>query len=222
MSATFFTMEWIIQIPILFFSVVFHEFAHGWMAKRRGDDTAYLSGRLTFNPIPHIDPFGTILLPVLCALTHMPMFGWAKPVPINPYRMYEPRKDVVKVALAGPLSNLILVCAAIVMAHVVLLLGMGGLQPLLLHSLFFAIVINLCLALFNLIPIAPLDGSQILAGLLPHELAMKYERHVPYGMWIMLALIATGTFKYILGVPLNLALAFLVNTNILPVSMLYM
>lgn len=222
MRAAFFAMEWIIQIPVLFFSVIFHEFAHGWMAKRRGDDTAYLSGRLTFNPVPHIDPFGTILLPALCALTHMPMFGWAKPVPINPYRMYEPRRDVVKVALAGPLSNLVLVGASLLLANILVFIPLGGLKPLLLHALFFAVIINLCLAIFNLIPIAPLDGSQVLAGILPHELAMKYERHAPYGMWIMLALIISGLLKYVLTVPLNIALAFLLNAKLMPVIMLYM
>jgi len=105
-------MEWILQLPVLFFSVIFHEFAHGYTAFRRGDDTAYLSGRLTFNPLPHIDPVGTILLPVACAMMHIPSIGWAKPVPVNPYRLHHPRTDMAAVAVSGPLSNLLLVVAA--------------------------------------------------------------------------------------------------------------
>src|SRR3989339_1248908 len=99
-------MAWVIQLPILLFSVILHEVAHGWMAERFGDDTARVMGRLTFNPLPHIDMLGTIILPVLAVITGAPIFGWAKPVPVNSYRLRDPQRDMVWVALAGPLSNL--------------------------------------------------------------------------------------------------------------------
>ncbi|MCX5783093.1 MAG: site-2 protease family protein, partial [Elusimicrobia bacterium] len=121
-------MEWIYQAPILFFSVVFHEFAHGYTAHRHGDDTALIMGRLTLNPLPHIDFMGTILLPVLCALGNMPIFGWAKPVPINPNRLLEPAKDIFKVAVAGPSANflLALIFAVIFKMSAILLPVVGG------------------------------------------------------------------------------------------------
>ena len=105
-------MEWILQLPVLFFSVIFHEFAHGYVAYRHGDDTAYLSGRLSFNPLPHIDPVGTVLLPAACVFMGFPAIGWAKPVPVNPYRLHSPRSDMAMVAFSGPLSNIFLALAA--------------------------------------------------------------------------------------------------------------
>jgi len=202
-------MEWIIQVPILFFSVIAHEFAHGYVAFRRGDDTAYLSGRLTFNPVSHIDFFGTIVLPVLCYFTKLPMFGWAKPVPVNPFRMANPAKDMVKVAAAGPLANILLALAGALayrFAAPFTSLDPHSLSFIFLQAARYVVIINLGLAVFNLVPVAPLDGSQILGGLLPRRWAEIYARHAPYGMWIMLGLILTGLIRFILVPPLVLLL----------------
>lgn len=199
-------MEWILQLPVLFFSIIFHECAHGYAAYRRGDDTAYLSGRLTFNPLPHIDPVGTILLPAICAMAHFPMIGWAKPVPVNPYRLHSPRADMAIVALSGPLSNIFLLILAVLGLKVV---GYGFLGASLTEPLAIifisAIQINLLLAVFNLTPIYPLDGSHIFLRLLKGRALEIYEKHLPYGMYIILALVLTGGIQYILGPVLTLA-----------------
>ena len=207
-------MEWILQIPVLFFSVIFHECAHGYMAYRRGDDTAYLSGRLSLNPIVHIDPVGTILLPAACLLMHFPAIGWAKPVPVNPYRMHHPRTDMAMVAFSGPLSNIVLIAVSMVGLKIV---GLGFLSQALSDpfAIIFvsAIQINLLLAVFNLVPIFPLDGSQIALGLLKGRALEIYEKHLPYGMYIILALVLTGAIQYILSPVLHLA--FLIMSLIL-------
>ncbi len=202
-------MEWILQLPVLVFSVIFHEFAHGYTAYRHGDDTAYLSGRLSFNPLPHIDPVGTILIPAMCVLMHFPAIGWAKPVPVNPYRMHSPRADMAKVAVSGPLSNILLALVAAVLFKVVMLFVGGDLGLTLMRMLAFAVIINLALAVFNLVPVFPLDGSQIALGLLKGRALEIYEKHLPYGMYIILGLVLTGLIKYIVLPPLGLALMVL-------------
>lgn len=208
-------MEWILQIPVLFFSVIFHEFAHGYTAYRRGDDTAYLSGRLSFNPLPHIDPVGTILLPAACVFMGFPAIGWAKPVPVNPYRLHNPRSDMAMVAVSGPLSNITLAVAAVIVFKVLTLGFVGGdLVLTLLRTLSFAVIINLALAIFNLIPIYPLDGSQIALGVLKGRWLEIYERHLPYGVYIIMGLVVTGLFKYIVLPPLGLALLLLSHMGI--------
>jgi len=201
----------------LFFSIIFHEFAHGYMAFRRGDDTAYHSGRLTLNPLPHIDFMGTIALPVLCHFAGLPMFGWAKPVPINPLRLYTPRTDVVKVAACGPLSNLLLAAACAVFMKLALL-ARASLGPemtvTMVKAMGFGITINIVLAVFNLIPLAPLDGSRIVAGLLPYNMAARYESHARYAPFILIALIFTGAIKYLILPPLVLALFVLAKMGL--------
>lgn len=202
-------MEWILQLPVLFFSVIFHEFAHGYTAYRHGDDTAYLSGRLSFNPLPHIDPVGTVLLPAACVFMGFPAIGWAKPVPVNPYRLHSPRADMAKVAFSGPLSNILLALTAAVTFK---LLSMAyGFIPVelavtLLKTLGFAVVINLLLAVFNLIPIFPLDGSQIALGVLKGRVLEIYEKHLPYGVYIIIGLLVSGLLPRIMHPVLNLAL----------------
>ena len=192
-------MEWILQLPVLFFSVIFHEFAHGYMAYRRGDDTAYLSGRLTFNPLPHIDPVGTVLLPAACALMHIPAIGWARPVPVNPYRLRNPRSDMAVVAVSGPLSNLFLCGVAVVALKIVSFgfVGAGLIQPVLV-VLVSAVQINLLLAFFNLIPVYPLDGSQIMLGFLKGRWLELYEKHLPYGAILLVALVFSGFLSKII------------------------
>jgi Zn-dependent protease len=199
-------MEWILQLPVLFFSIIFHEFAHGYAAYRRGDDTAYLSGRLSFNPLPHVDPVGTVALPALCLLAGFPALGWAKPVPVNPYRMHNPRGDMAFVALSGPLSNLALVALSVLLLKVVSygFLGAGLTEPLLVIFV-FAIQINLLLAVFNMLPVYPLDGSQVALGLLKGRALELYERHLPYGFYIILGLVVTGLLQKILAPVLGLA-----------------
>jgi Zn-dependent protease len=208
-------MEWLLQLPVLFFSVIFHEFAHGYTAYRHGDDTAYLSGRLSFNPLPHIDPVGTILLPAACAFMGFPAIGWAKPVPVNPYRLHHPRSDMALVALSGPLSNIFL---ALVSALVFKLLTFGFLGGDLTYTLLkmagFSVLINLALAMFNLVPIFPLDGSQIALGVLKGRALELYERHLPYGWMILVVLVFTGLVKYLILPPLALAMALLAHFGI--------
>lgn len=208
-------MEWLLQLPVLFFSVIFHEFAHGLMAYRRGDDTAYLSGRLSFNPLPHIDPVGTILLPAACIFMGFPAIGWAKPVPVNPFRLNHPRSDMAMVAFSGPLSNLFLALLS-ALAFKVLATGFlgGDLTYTLLRMAGFSVLINLALAMFNLVPVFPLDGSQIALGLLKGRALELYERHIPYGWMILVVLIFTGLVKYLILPPLAFAIALLAQFGV--------
>ena len=198
-------MDIIVLLPILFFSIILHEFAHGWIAYRMGDDTAYLSGRLTLNPISHIDPVGTLAIPAICWLFGWPMFGWAKPVPVNAMRLASPRKDMGKVAFAGPAVNLLLAVLCAFFLKITLVLHsyfnpqtLGALG----HIFQYGIFINVFLAVFNLIPIPPLDGGRVLTALLPVQKAVWYDHFIGrYGMWIVVGLILTGLVKYIIFPP---------------------
>ncbi len=197
-------MEWLSrfieqlpQLVILLFSIVFHEVAHGRIALWRGDTTARDAGRLTLNPLPHIDLFGTILLPLFLMVTHSRvLFGWAKPVPVNPARFREIKKDMAFVGASGPASNLLLAVMAGVLFRV--LAGPLGGSHVLVRTLFYAVYINLVLAFFNLIPIPPLDGSRILMGLLPDDAAYRYSRVERFGFLIIFALLFFGFFDLVL------------------------
>jgi len=203
-------VEWLIHLPVLMFAVVVHEFCHGWAAYARGDDTAERAGRLTLNPAAHVDPFGTIFLPLLCVLTRVPMFGWAKPVPYDPSRLKNPRKDAMRVALVGPLSNIVLAFAAAIAFKVFSLApGLGTeTRNLWLETLLFAATLNLFLAFFNLLPVHPLDGSKVLGGLLGRPLRRLYARHVPYGGFIILLLLVTGTLGAVVMPAIDVVLKF--------------
>lgn len=203
-------MDIIALLPVLFFSIVLHEFAHGFVAYRMGDDTAYLSDRLTLNPLKHVDALGTLVVPVLCYLMGWPLFGWAKPVPVNPMRLPSPRRDMGKVAAAGPITNLLL---ALVFAGflklVVALQGVFSAQTVrtLVYLFQYGVLINVFLAIFNLMPIPPLDGGRIVSALLPVKKAVWYEQILGrFGMLIVFALILTGVVKYLLFPPAQLVL----------------
>jgi Zn-dependent protease len=192
-------------LPVLLFSVVLHEYAHAWQARREGDNTAYMLGRVTLNPIPHIDLFGSIIFPAVLALSNAPfMFGWAKPVPVNPrnYRNY--RMGDIRVSLAGIVSNLLLAafCILLFAGFHYAQQPMPGAASVFRTAQMMALQglgINLVLALFNLIPIPPLDGSHVLYHLLPPELGMRYREIGRYGMLILLGLMifARGVFELI-------------------------
>lgn len=205
----------IIVLFVLLFAITVHEAAHGWAAFKMGDPTAYHLGRVTLNPIPHIDPIGTILMPLMLAIMGFPFFGWAKPVPVNPLNLRNPRRDNLIISAAGPISNLTVAFIAFfgVIILKTLTSGLVGTNPQSFVSylssgiffiLYYAIVINVILATFNLIPVPPLDGSGVLLGLISDEAAQKYEQIRPYGFIIIILLWITGIlriiFTLILGV----------------------
>ena len=183
-------------LPVLF-AITAHEAAHGFVAKKLGDDTAAMLGRVTLNPVKHIDPIGTIAIPlalVLIALLttgHVGfLFGYAKPVPVRFDRLKNPRRDMIRVALAGPLCNL--AQALIWGALMLLLLGMGVQEPFFLDMCRGGVTVNIVLFAFNLFPLPPLDGGRVLVGLLPPRPAMALARSEPYGFFIVLALAVSG------------------------------
>jgi len=189
-------------LPVIF-AITVHEVAHGWVAKKYGDNTAYNQGRLTLNPVKHIDWLGTIVIPGLLLLSFSGfIFGWAKPVPVDARNFKNPRKDMAIVALAGPVSNLLMAIAWALTARIGVMLQMEAISLPLIYTGIAGISINLVLALINLLPIPPLDGSRIVTGLLPSRLAWQYNRFERYGFFILLALLMTGGLGYILGYPM--------------------
>jgi Zn-dependent protease len=178
---------WLVPLVI---AIVFHEVAHGWVANAFGDPTARLRGRLTFNPVKHVDPFGTVLLPMILAVSGAPVFGWAKPVPVVSQRLRNPRYHMILVALAGPGMNLLLaLVASILFAGLVAAEPQGLIWVFIIQNLVNFMVINVFLAIFNLIPMPPFDGGHVVEGLLPRRLAVHYAKLRRYGFPLLIILL---------------------------------
>jgi len=183
------TVETIEIVIILIFAIVVHEYAHGWVAYRLGDSTAKQLGRLTLNPLKHVDPVGTIIFPALLILMKSPfIFGWAKPVPINFRNLRHPKRDIMWVGLAGPAINIVIAVFCSLLMKLPISGHMEGVLAL-------AILINLILAVFNLLPIPPLDGSRFVMGLLPLPYARNYAKLEPYGIIIVCLLLFFGVLE---------------------------
>ena len=202
----------LVQAFVIFFAITVHEAAHAWMANRLGDPTAAALGRASLNPLVHIDLFGTIIFPLLLIFFKQPVFGWAKPVPYNPHNLRHPRQDALWISFAGPIANIATAAAAVVIFQLLKLAGaripvtslfskpIGGLVVV----LYATAMINTSLAVFNLIPVPPLDGSGILAGLLSDSAAAKFERLRPYGFFILIALMYTNALTFVFAPIQNL------------------
>jgi Zn-dependent protease len=207
----------IISLFVILFAITIHESAHGWAAYKLGDPTAHIMGRITLNPVPHIDPIGTVLMPAILIIMGAPPFGWAKPVPVNPANLKNPKRDNMLISAAGPAANLLAAFVSLI-AIVLLkaidpntsyfirsfLMGRGSLQggfhPLegLALILFYAVFLNVLLAVFNLIPIPPLDGSGIVTGFLSDEASRMYDKIRPFGFIIILGLLYLGLLNLII------------------------
>lgn len=207
-------------IFVLIVSAIFHEYAHGWIAYKLGDPTAKLAGRLTLNPIPHLDPFGSVILPLIFIITNSPLFiAWAKPVPYNPFNLKDQRYGELKVAIGGPGTNFIIALIFGMIARLIILpaavkqtliisyfqgnhdILLNQMQGSFMTSIFVMAVIvcfiNLLLMIFNLMPVPPLDGSKVLMTFLPHDWQMKMRRIEPYGIFIILFLLMFGLLSFI-------------------------
>lgn len=185
----------LLSVPPILLALSFHEYAHGWMAYRLGDPTAKHEGRLTMNPLAHLDPLGTMMI----IIVH---FGWAKPVPVNPMNLKDPKKDMLWIALAGPVSNVIMAAGLGLILRIMIGMGMRVDESFLgyfQYMLYFAVMINLVLAIFNMIPIPPLDGSKILFGLLPTEYEESFLRFQQIGPMVLLGLVVINSY---FGIPI--------------------
>ncbi|WP_028387585.1 site-2 protease family protein [Legionella fairfieldensis] len=197
-------------LPVLF-AITLHEAAHAWVAYRLGDTTAKMAGRLSFNPLKHIDPVGTILIPILVLILSQFnfVFGWAKPVPINASLLRNPRRDMALATAAGPLANLLMafLWAICLKSGVMLNPRTSNIALFMLLTGQAGIIINLLFAYLNLIPIPPLDGGRIVASLLPIKQAIQYQKIEPYGIFIILALIFSGALGWLIRPPVNWSLS---------------
>ncbi|MBI5201605.1 MAG: site-2 protease family protein [Elusimicrobia bacterium] len=207
-------MEWIVQLPVLLFSVAVHELFKGLAARALGDRTAEEQGRLTLNPIPHLDPFGTVFLPLLCYAMRLPMLGWAKPLEPSPSAK---ASESVRLAAAGPLAHagLALVTAACYKAAVVTHVFAPEFEKTMLDALVFGVSLNLVLAFFNLLPVHPLDASRAVAGLLPAPWRGRYEAHAPYAGYFLAVLLGSRLLDPVVMRPARAALEALAKMGLL-------
>ncbi len=209
--APFLTKVSIAAIPVIF-AITVHEVAHGWVARHFGDRTAEAQGRLTLNPIHHIDPIGTVLVPALMLWLGGFLFGWARPVPVNPRYMRNPRGNMVWVSAAGPAANMAMAIMWAFLMMVSQRLELGTLGQWLGQMSWIGIIINVSLAVFNMLPIPPLDGGQVLTNLLPRGPAASFlERIAPFGLFIVLGLIALKVLWPLVSGPIGFLVALLVN-----------
>jgi Zn-dependent protease len=198
-----------ISFGVLLLSLTIHEAAHAWTADRLGDPTARALGRVSLNPLVHIDWIGTVLLPLIAMFSRLPLIGWAKPVPVVIRNLRHPRRDFMLVAAAGPVSNLL---QAVVAAGLLRLFWNGTTETapgIVVTVLFFAVQINLLLAFFNLIPVPPLDGGNVMLGLLPPRVAVQYSQLRQYGFIILYVLMLTGVASAFITPPTNLMMRVL-------------
>jgi len=202
-----------IAFIVLLFSLTVHEMAHAWTADRLGDPTARLLGRVSLNPLVHADLIGTVLFPLIAMTTGAPLIGWAKPVPVNIRQLRHPRRDYVLVAAAGPASNLVIAIVSSVVLSALPIspytLGEPNVSVPIAAILNQAITLNVLLAVFNMIPIPPLDGGNVLAGLLPYRAAVIFNQIRPYGFLLLYALILTNGFNYLVVPPYRLIISLL-------------
>jgi len=193
--------------PVLLFSLSCHEAAHGWMASKFGDNTAKFLGRVTINPIPHLDIIGTVILPIVAILTGAPLIGWGKPVPVNPRNLRNPIRDELWISALGPLSNIVLALgfAAVGWAEILILQAfntpVSGFTGTVAGAVYavchMGVMLNLALAVFNMIPVYPLDGGGVLRGLLPTRMLASYDNIARHGIFLLLALLMTGALKIV-------------------------
>jgi len=202
-----------IALIVLLFSLTVHEMAHAWTADRLGDPTARLLGRVSLNPLVHADPIGTILFPLIAMVSGAPLIGWAKPVPVNMRYLRSPRRDYVLIAAAGPASNLVLAVAASLVALLLPVspqtIGEANVSVPLAATLGQLLRLNVLLAVFNMIPIPPLDGGNVLAGLLPRSAAAVFNRLRPYGFVLLYALVLSGGFERLVVPPYRFIVSWL-------------
>ncbi len=193
---------------ILLLSLTIHEAAHAWTASRLGDQTARCLGRVSLNPLVHIDLIGTVVLPLIAAVSNLPLIGWAKPVPVDTRNLGHPRRDFMLIAAAGPISNILQAIVAAVLLRA--LISGDPSSGMLLDVLYRAVQINLLLAFFNLIPVPPLDGGNVLLGLLPPRAAMAYAQLRQYGFLVLYALMLSGVASAIVIPPTRLMMRILI------------
>jgi Zn-dependent protease len=189
----------LVQFTILIASLTFHEAAHAWTANQLGDPTARLLGRLTLNPAVHIDPIGTVVFPLVAMITGFPLIGWAKPVPVDMRHLRHPRRDFAIVAIAGPISNLLLATVGALVFRAVVDPESAQASDMLANGLFLFVMLNVLLAVFNMIPIPPLDGGNVLMGVLPESMAAMVEQLRPWGFLLIYALMLTGVLSMIIA-----------------------
>ena len=199
-----------ILIPVLF-AITLHEVGHGWVAKQFGDRTAEIQGRLTLNPIRHMDPIGTVLLPGLLLYLGGLVFGWAKPVPINPMNLSNPKRDMFFVAIAGPVANLLMTCfwSVFFTVNVYLFGDQYYLYPYLDNMAYWGVRINLLLMVFNLLPIPPLDGGRVLRSVVNEKIGRTIDQIEPYGFFIVVGLLFLGALQPIFKIVQSIATIFI-------------